>query len=1342
MKYRYPDFPSICHKIYRYLASIAICRCYTLPHIQTGFWFAGVSWERGYDMRKFVAAYVFLAAAAAFAQTAPINGSVSDPSGAAVPGAEVTVSNVATGASVKTSTNEKGEFVVPSLLPATYKVTVNAAGFKAAAVDRIVLNAGVPATVSVKMEIGATTEVVEVSAGAEIVQTSSAAVSSTIGGRQIFELPFATRNAVELLVTQPGVQTPGNPRSSSVNGLPRGALNVTIDGMNTQDNMLKSSDGFYSFIYPTVDSLDELTVTSSAGSADSSGQGAAQIKFVTKSGSNQFHGGGFYQMRQTGWNANYYFNNRDGLPRDVVKLTQRGLRLGGPIMKNRAFFFTNYEQYRLPGTKSYTRQILSGDAANGIFSYCPTGTSNAACAADASLLRKVNLYQLAGGNGFADTPDPVLSKTMQDIRATAGGGVLQPRSISNSDYNRLDLNYQPEGKQMRHFFTTRLDFVVTSKHNVSLVYNYDKYDSTPDFLNNVVAAFPGTGVVLGSNVQTGQASNRFAGAISVRSQLSSRITNEWRGGLNGGTTLFFPAVSAGLFTTWKGYRPIFGPGTTAYLSGVTPATSSQRRNSPVKNVADTVHWVTGSHTLSLGGEFTQVNSWQQIASTDAMPTITFGAATGDPVLNQVFTAANMPLSSATNQTDAATLYSILTGRVSTITRQLSLDEKTKQYAPVAPVDRNRQREYGFFVQDSWRARRNLTLNFGLRFEKQGTYENLNGLYARVGYPSLWGTSGVGNLFKPGASGGVVPTFVSVQGNGYKTPAQWAPSVGAVYQPPVMPGILGKIFGTQEGNSVFRAGYAISTVREGQNLFISLWGANQGIKQDATVSNALTPTDFGQPGSVLFRGNLPTKSGLLTTATYPIAASFNTSLNDFTPNMALGYVQSWNIGWQRELGKDMVVEFRYTGNHGVKLWRQYNLNEVNIIENGFLNEFKAAQNNLRIARGGDITRSTNINNWGNQGLAGQVNVPILQSAIGNTTDATLAAQLLLGQAGGAANSIATNSGRMTNLTRTGSTACNGGVCPQNMFVVNPTVANGGSFIETNDGSSSYNALQIEMRRRINRGLSTQASYVWSKSLANTAASSSTSVAQPTTLRNLGIDKVPSSFDIRHGIKTNWLYELPFGAGKPLLGSVRGVPGKVLQGWQVNGIVRVQSGQPFFLNGIATFNQVTSNTGVTLNNMTYQDLQNAVNIRKTTDANGRGQVYYLPQSLIDNTMAAFNVGGKTPADLDKTKPYIGPAPAGELGWRGALRTNWNRFFDASLTKRTTIREGMNVEFRATALNVFNMTNFGNPGSGGVAANAIQYGNIGSTFGQVTGAYRDISGTVEPGGRILEFMLRFNF
>src|SRR5712692_6818520 len=220
---------------------------------------------------KKLAALVCLATALGFAQTSRLDGTVTDQTGASIPGADVTVTLIATDQVFKTTTNERGEWVLPSMPAATYKVVVARQGFKSGVAPSVGMSAGVPATVNIKLESGAATETVEVIGGAEIVQASSAAVSSTISGRQLFELPFATRNAVELLVTQPGVQTPSNPRSSSINGLPRGALNVSIDGMNTQDNLLKSSDGFFSYIYPTVDALDELTVTTSAGGADATG---------------------------------------------------------------------------------------------------------------------------------------------------------------------------------------------------------------------------------------------------------------------------------------------------------------------------------------------------------------------------------------------------------------------------------------------------------------------------------------------------------------------------------------------------------------------------------------------------------------------------------------------------------------------------------------------------------------------------------------------------------------------------------------------------------------------------------------------------------------------------------------------------------------------------------------------------------------------------------------------------------------------------------------------------------------------------------------------------------------
>src|SRR5262249_10940182 len=262
---------------------------------------------------------------------------------------------------------------------------------------------------------------------------------------------------------------------------------------------------------------------------------------------------------------------------------------------------------------------------------------------------------------------------------------------------------------------------------------------------------------------------------------------------------------------------------------------------------------------------------------------------------------------------------------------------------------------------------------------------------------------------------------------------------------------------------------------------------------------------------------------------------------------------------------------------------------------------------------------------------------------------------------------------------------------NMFFVNPTVldtASTGAFLVTNDGSTFYDALQFEARRRMTAGLSLQGSYSFSKSLTNAPTNSNTSTSQPNTLRNLSLDKGPSGFDMRHSLKANYIYELPFGPGKRFLATGNAFQRKAVEGWELAGVMRVQSGTPFYLT-IANFGTFNNNFGgVVLHNMTGSDLQSMVNIRKTTSVDGRGIVYYLPQSVIENTMAAFNQGGQ----LDPSKPYIGPADAGQIGWRGLLYQNWTRFYDMSVVKRTKIGESKNIEFRATALNIFNLTNFG--------------------------------------------------
>ncbi len=985
--------------------------------------------------------------AAAQSVTSRLAGTVKDPQGAVIAGAEVAVRNLSNGQSFAATADVRGEWVLPQVPVGTYRVSISHAGFRTKVIDDVVTNAGVPATVNASLEVGTVAESVEVSAGAEVLQTTTAAVSNTISGRQIVELPYVARNSLELLVTQPGTQTPTNGRSSTVNGLPRGALNITMDGMNVQDNLLKSSDGFFAYIYPSQDSIEEITLTSSASGVDSTSQGAAQIKLVTRGGTNAFHGGTFWQHRNTFFNANSFYNNQAGSARDIIKLNQGGVHVGGPIKKNKAFFFFNYEIYKLPATKQYTRTILTDSARQGIFTYAAS-SAVAAQGIKVGDIQKVDLYKLAAaGNAalpasvrpFQTTADPILAQTFSAIAAASAKGIVSSNVNTNNDYNRQTLTYSPNGKQDRKFFTSRLDYNITSKHTLTFVYNYDKYNSLPDFLNNVVPAFPGEGTVLGTQIATGQLSNRFAGSIALRSTLSPTLTNEFRTGLNSGTVLFFPDVgSSSVFSAWKGYAPSFN----SYLSNVYTTNNSSRRNSPVKEFGDTVSWVKGRHQFSLGGNFDQVNTWQQTIGNNVIPTITFAVATNDPVntgSTGIFTNANFPGSSTSDQSNAAALYAVLTGRVSSIGRSVALGEDSHTYGNNSLIDRNRIREFGLFATDTWKVLPNLTVNLGLRYEKQLPFVNISGTYTRVGDAGLWGVSGIGNLFKPGTLAGTpTPGYLATTGGegNYSLPAVWAPGIGIAYQVPGKDGFLGWLLGNKAGATVVRLGYSIATIREGGNVFINIYGSNQGGTLTASVSNSATPTDFGPAGSVSFRdASFPVKSGLPNAPTYPIPINANTnSLNDFASDFKMGYVQSWNVGIQRQFGNN-ALEVRYTGNHGLKEWRQYNINEVNIVESGFLNEFKIAQANLALARKTTPTSNT----FG--GLAGMAPIPILAGALGVTsgavTDSTIAANLALGQAGTTANAIATNTTRMANLTKLG--------YPSNLFQANPAVSSGGSFL---------------------------------------------------------------------------------------------------------------------------------------------------------------------------------------------------------------------------------------------------------------------------------------------------------
>lgn len=1293
-------------------------------------------------MRLFASfAAVVALATYAFGQatTSRLSGTVTDSSGAAIAGAQVQVLSTAQNQTFSAKTDEKGFWALPSMSAGVYKVTITQTGFKTQTIQGVKLDAGVPGTVNAALEVGALTERVEVTSGADVLQADTAALSTTLQGSQIHDLPFTSRNATELIATQPGTQSTVGVRYSQVDGLPQSTINVSLDGVNIQDNTTKSTDSIFNPVQPRVEAVEEMTMSQAAGSPDSSGEGAVQIKFVTRAGTNEFHGSVWEQNRNDFFSANYYFNSITGNPRDRLNLNQFGGRVGGPLWKNKIFFFTTFEAFRFAQSNLITETLLAPSAVNGLFTYKDT----------AGTVRSINLYQLAASGNtrlpssirqFPTSVDPTLQKAfLLTQQLTATGGQISSRIPTNNDYNRISYSFPAGGVNNRNFETTRLDFNITQKHHLNFVWNYQSNLRAPDTVNGRVQVLPGTGTVLGSPTLQGQTGQNFTGSIGLRSTLTPTLTNELNLGLQGGTNVLGSGVTLADFQLFNYVQPYFGPTTTTsslYISNpyLGSYTGYAPRNAPVKQISDNLTKQWGTHLLTFGGNYTQVNYWQAAANTSLLPSFFFAQATGDPDntgSTSLFTSSTLPLSTAAQQSDAAALYAMLVGRISSVTSSAVLGETTKTYGKNFTVDRDRLREFGFYVQDSWRATPNLTLNYGLRYDRQLGFQDLAGLYTTVGLSGLYGISGVGNLFKPGVLTGTTPSYAQVQPGQPLTRAIGAydPTVGFAYKLPKHDGILGWLAG--KGDSVFRAGAAISTIREGMGAYTTLLGANQGRSIATSVSPSNNPTIF-PAGSALFRDpSYPTLDPKTITPnypnpTYPIPIQNGQTVNGIDPNLKREYVESWNVGFQRSLGQNTVVEVRYVGNHGVGLWRTINLNEVNIYENGFLSQFQAAQNNLSIARAAQPAGAAPSNNFGNQGLPGQVAVPILSTALGTTTDQTTATYLVQGQAGAAANSISSNATRMGNLTRAG--------YPVNLFLVNPIFANANELV--NAGGSTYHSGQVELRKRLSGGVQIQGSYAFSKSLTN--VNNGTGINTPT-LRNIGGEKGPSPFDIRHGFKVTGIYELPFGEGRSFLANSNGIVKRVVGGWQISTVGRLQSGNPEnLLSGYLTVNQ--NDSGVVLHNMTTKDLQNAMSIYKTSNVSSNGAVtgtvYYLPQSLIQNTLAAFALGT---AKLDPNAPYIGPATtSGQLGNRIWLYGPWLSKWDVSLVKRTPITERFNLEFRVQALNVFNFTNFEFYANGATAQNIT----INSSFGQTSTAFRDFNNTNDPGSRTLEFAMKFNF
>jgi hypothetical protein len=1235
-----------------------------------------------------------------------LTGTVADSSGAVIPGADVRVKNNGTGEEHNAVTGADGGFTIPSLPGGSYSVTVALMGFKTAVLASVTLNAAIPASVKVTLEVGGVSEKIEVRGEAgSVVQTQSPAIATNLSGTQIINLPLTSRNALDSLTSLPGFNTSGTGRDSTVNGLPKAAINITLDGMSVQDNYLKTTDGYFARLTPTLDSVEEVTVTTAGNTADATGQGGVQIKFVTKSGTNAWRGTAYEYYRTDKLNANTWFNNRDlppdpatgKAPKAQINQYQQGIAQGGPIVRNKAFFFFNYEDLRQPGTSTLQRVVLSPTAAAGTFSY---NTSAG--------VRQVNLFQLAAANGQLATIDPTVSKVLGDIGAatqqTGGLKNLTNPLVQQYTWNTPTNAFNPSP-------TFRIDYDVTERHRLTGSMNYRHINSTPDTTNSAQLPFPGFATT-GS-----QQSTRWTTSESLRSTLTTHLVNEARIGASGGATLFSPELNPGM---WNGTSSGIANqnGLRLNLNGACCGTGFALTNPGLGNtqssreastfvIEDQATWLRGKHSVALGGSMIQATVW--LRSQTLVPTVNFGlfSSSIDPAAG-MFTASNFPGASAPDLTNAGNLYAMLTGRIISVTGDSRITPAGDKYVPLGQSYANgRMREFDFYGQDQWRVTSSLTISAGLRYVLPLPFYPLNNSYTTVTQDGLYGVSGVGNLFMPGTLTGTAPNFVQYPQGAYAYNSQkngFAPSLGFAWTPPDQKSPIGRLLlGSQNGDSVIRAGAAMAYQRPGLSDFTGVFGANQGIAVSLVrdSSNSTIP--------ILLRNSSQLALPTAPPVSYPILpTSITNTVNAFDPNIKLPYTQSWQAGWQRKLGQDTAVEVRYVGSRHRDDWWTRNLNEINITTNGFLPEFRAAQANLQanLAAGKGAT-------FAYTGAPGTSPLPVFLGYL-NGEPRAQAGDPSRYSGGNWTNSayLGFLAARNPNPFGFASTASNGFIgsttlrnqgaaagLPRNFFVANPDVIGttgnlSGANLTTNGPGENAHSLQLELRKRLAKGVQFQTSYTYSRATSGQWYGFTRPAEDLTQTGTVG--------NVLHSLKANWLYELPFGRNQRFAKGLGTVMDGIVGGWALNGVARVQTGEMLDFGNVR------------LVGMTIDQFRSAVGKRVASN----GQLYILPQDIIDNTVKAFAVSATTASgyagDNAPTGRYLAPANGpdcietapgfGDCGIRSLVVNGPALYrFDLAAVKSVRLR-GISVEFRAEMLNAFNTPYF----TVG-AANASQPGGV---------------------------------
>jgi Carboxypeptidase regulatory-like domain len=1310
---------------------------------------------------------------------ATLYGTVSDPSGALIPGVEVTAKNTGTGVTSTTITNESGTYRFPSLQPGPYDVTSTLTGFQTQTF-RLSLGTAQNIRQNFALQVGGAAQTVEVTVAADALLTASAAsVGTVLGGNQLVDLPLVGRNVIDLATTLPGVVGNGT-ASTTFGGITANAtgnVGMSIDGvtMNTQ----RYTQGLTTSFFINPDLVEEMRVV--VAPVDVEGRGAAQIQMRARSGTNQFRGAATWNIRNSALNANTWDNNRLRVSPIWYNRHQTTASVGGPIIKNKTFFFALYDRQDQLQKQSTDSVVLTPTARQGIFRFFPgVNNGNADVVANGTgATRTVPVVDKLGNplsqdqmakagatgplttfNVFGDTlnpgdpvrkgPDPTgyIAKIMNAMPlpnaydgATAIGGVsVDGLNTGVIRFVRRNVGGNAGGNggvidaYNRNQINIKIDHNFSQKHRLSGSWVRESHYTD----NNDLSPWPN-----GYNGEIREEPR--VRTLTFTSTLTPTLLNEFRYGDRLNELHWNPAIETPgvkekalqFMPTINGYPVYVRP--TLFANHVIGSQGDLGHTSPLTTYTDTLSWSHGAHAFKGGVEFRYgYTAGYQPAPVTApnlglIPVVVGGA--GNVAVSGISSVSNLLTN---NVTLAQNLLLFLTGSVGQVTQRFEtweptdtqfLDFKTSYNHAGQPentrgkIRKVHQNEFNWFFKDDWKLRPNFTLNLGVRwdlFRVPYVQSGTDHFWTRGpvdGNAGFFGISGrtFAEAFHNGGQAKAGPTAISLIGTNSKYPNLGIWPSDRNNFAPAIGFAWSPGFGGKDKTTV-RGGYQIAYLLPGNSLsWVDL--DNRTLPGNEYAASDSGGSTFRDLSSLILP--LASPASIAEQVIQPLT-DHSTAQNFFAPNYVSPYVQTFTLAVTRQLPGSLILDMKYLGTRGVKLHSSINFNEPDFQYNGLLQA-------LTITRaGGDAAMFDQMFKGLNFGAGiGVVGTNVTGSeALRRNTQ--FRADIANGNFRNVANTLNTaNIGVAipAGQTLAGRTLASSGLFTENFITANPQF--GALEMRDNSDSSNYHSLQTQLTMRPKHGITYQASWTWSRA-TGTAPATGDGGGTIETYRdfmNRHADYTVASFQRTHDFRGYATIELPFGPGRLIGSGTHGALGSAIGGWQLGTIFDLSTGAPLNVSATTTINR--SGTPDIVGNFPRSGNVSWPNPFGTYFSQTLYRVTDPSCAKVADNLKQFCSNSAISTDAAGQNLILQNAAPGQLGTLGLSPIygpgNWN--VDANLQKKIRLAESRSLAIRLDARNIFNHPTPGNPNL-----------NINTgTFGQIT---------TKTGNRTLAGQLRLEF